>query len=119
MHHIGRSGAVRFLLGVIGTPQNTANVARMCGGSVSNMCFGRGIAIRNSGIVVFRVEVDVRVIVCIGSNPVDLMNQEFTIINRDSAPILLGSLRDLVPDIILEACSRIRGRSCITRSGCD
>ena len=96
-----------------------ANGTRMCGGSVGNTCVGRGITIRNSGIVMFRGEIDVRVIVGIGSNPVDLMNQEFTIINRDSAPVLLGSLRDLVSDVVLEACSRIRGRSCITRSGCN
>ena len=119
MHHIGRSGAVSFLLGVVGTPQNMANVTRMCGGSVGNMCVSRGVAIRNSGIVVFMVEVSVRFIVCVGSDPVDLTSQDFTIVNRNSAPVLLGSLRDLVPCVVLEACSRIRGRSCIMRLGCD
>ena len=116
MHHIGRLGAVSFLLGVVCTPHNTPDITRMCGGIVGDTCVGRGVA--KSGIVMFMVGLHVRCMGCIGSNPVDLASQDFAVVNRNRAPSLLGMFRDLVPCIVLEACSRVRWRSGITGSGC-
>ena len=94
------------------------DVTRMCGGIVGDTCVGRVSTSRNSGVVVFMVGLGVRSIGCIGSNLVDLANQDLAVINRNRVPSLLGLFRDLGPCIILEACSRVRWRSCIMGLRC-